>query len=155
GKFNRGKDKLFFFWSQELTGNTGAQSSQVTVPTAIERAGDFSQTTAISSIKDPTTGQPFANKVIPANLINPVTQKMLNIFPLANALDTAITRGNYNYNTGQEKIDFNLDEITLRTDYNVSSKLRTYFRGQKYASAKKYPWAQAFPAWANVRLTDA
>src|SRR5215471_1950958 len=37
GKFNKAKDKLFFFWSQELTGSTGSQSSQVTTPTQLER----------------------------------------------------------------------------------------------------------------------
>jgi hypothetical protein len=154
GKFNRGKDKLFFFLSQELTGSTGAQSSVVTVPTQLERNGDFSQSPYATTVKDPTTGNPFPGKVIPASMINPLTQKLLNIFPLPNALNTAITNNQYNYNTGQESIDFNLDEITLRTDYNVSNKLRTYFRGQKYASGKTYPWTQAFPAWADVVLTD-
>jgi hypothetical protein len=153
-KFNTAKSKLFFFWSQELTGSTGSQSSQVTTPTQIERNGDFSQTTGVTSIKDPTTGSAFPGKVIPANLINPLTQKLLNIFPMPNALNTAITRGQYNYTTPQESIDFTLDEITARTDYNVSDKFRIYFRGQKYASGKTYPWTQAFPAWADVNLTD-
>lgn len=154
GKFNKAKDKLFFFWSQERTGNVGSQSSQVTVPTAQERAGDFSATPGNIVVRDPSTGINFPGKQIPASLINPLTQKMLSIFPMPNAFDTAITRGNYNYNTGQEAIDFQLNELTLRTDYNVSNKLRTYFRGQRYSSAKAYPWTQAFPAWADVNLTD-
>jgi len=154
GKFNTAKDKLFFFWSQELTGSTGAQSAVYTAPTQLERNGDFSQSPYATTVKDPTTGQPFAGKVIPPGMINPLSQKFLNIFPLPNALNTAITNNQYNYNTGQQPIDFNLDEITFRTDYNVSSKLRTYFRGQKYASGKTYPWTQAFPAWADVSLTD-
>jgi hypothetical protein len=94
GKFNKNKDKLFFFWSQELTGSTGSQSSQVTTPTPLERAGDFSATTGVTSIKDPTTGAAFPNKTIPLNLINPLTQKLLNIFPIPNALNAAVTRGN-------------------------------------------------------------
>jgi hypothetical protein len=154
GKFNKAKDKLFFFWSQELTGSSGSQSSQVTTPTQIERNGDFSQTTGVTSIKDPTTGLAFPNKTIPSNLINPLTQKLLNIFPTPNALDIGLTRGQYNYTTPQESIDFTLDEITARIDYNVSDKFRIYFRGQKYASGKTYPWTQAFPAWADVNLTD-
>jgi hypothetical protein len=154
GKFNTGKDKLFFFWSQELTGSTGSQSSIVTVPTQLERNGDFSQSPFATTVKDPSTGAPFPNKTIPGNLINPLSQKLLNIFPLPNALNAAVTNNQYNYNTGQESIDFSLDEITFRTDYNVSNKLRVYFRGQKYASGKTYPWTQAFPAWADVVLTD-
>ena len=154
GKFNKRKDKLFFFWSQELTGNTGSQSSQVTVPTEIERNGDFSQTPGNIVVKDPTTQTQFSGNRIPANLINPTTQKMLGIFPMPNALNTAITGNNYNYTTGQEPIKFDLDEMTARIDYNVTTKLRTYFRGQRYDSGKTYPWTQAFPAWANVVLTD-
>jgi hypothetical protein len=154
GKFNTAKDKLFFFWSQELTGSTGSQSSVVTVPTEVERAGNFSQSPFATTVKDPSTGAPFPNKTIPANLINPLSQKLLGIFPMPNALNTAVTNNQYNYNTGQESIDFNLDEITFRTDYNASNKLRIYFRGQKYASGKAYPWTQAFPAWADVSLTD-
>ena len=154
GKFNKGKDKLFFFWSQELTGNTGSQSSVVTVPTQLERNGNFSQSPYVTTIKDPSTGQPFPGNIVPSNLINPMSQKLLNVFPLPNFTNTAISNNQYNYNTGQEPINFNLDELTARIDYNVSNRLRTYFRGQKYASGKSYPWTQAFPAWADVSLTD-
>lgn len=153
GKFNRNKDKLFFFLSQELTGNTGAQSAVYTVPTQLERNGDFSQSQYATTVKDPTSGVAFPGKVIPASMINPLSQKLLNVFPMPNTTDPT-GRNQYNYNTGQQNIDFNLDEITLRTDYNVTNRLRTYFRGQKYASAKTYPWTQAFPAWADVALTD-
>ena len=44
GKFNREKDKLFFFWSQEFWPRKDAGSYRVTTPTELERAGDFSQT---------------------------------------------------------------------------------------------------------------
>src|SRR5690606_29632799 len=43
GKFNSNRDKLFFFWNQEywpLKVNQAIQ--QLTVPTELERAGDFS-----------------------------------------------------------------------------------------------------------------
>jgi len=155
GKFNKAKDKLFFFWSQELTSSVTVQSSQVTVPTDLERAGNFSQTPGSVVIKDPATGVQFPGNIVPTSMINPLTQKLLNIFPEPNALNTAVTRGQYNYNTGQQPIDFTLDEATLRLDYNVSSKFRTYFRGQKYTSGKTYPWSQAFSTWADVVVTDS
>src|SRR6185295_3241907 len=46
GKFNTEKNKLFFFLSQEYQHRLNAQISpqRVRVPTALERAGDFSQT---------------------------------------------------------------------------------------------------------------
>src|SRR6185436_9139719 len=43
--FNRGRDKLFFFWSQDLLPRkdpAGLRNS--TLPTDLERMGDFSQT---------------------------------------------------------------------------------------------------------------
>ena len=43
--FNRGRDKLFFFWSQDLLSRTDPGGlNQRRVPTALERNGDFSQT---------------------------------------------------------------------------------------------------------------
>ena len=43
--FNKNKDKLFFFWSQEFVRRRSYPGTQfVTTPTALERAGDFSQT---------------------------------------------------------------------------------------------------------------
>ena len=87
--FNSNRDRLFFFWSQDILPRNdpgGLQNS--TMPTALERAGDFSQTVGTNGnriwIKDPllaaqglacnaNTGGPgcFANNIIPADRINP------------------------------------------------------------------------------------
>ena len=75
GKFAKGRDKLFFFWSQEFwpIRSNGALNT-VTVPTALERAGDFSQSVDLNSarinIRDPTNGQPFAGNMVPAGRID-------------------------------------------------------------------------------------
>ena len=43
--FNKGRNKLFFFWSQDILGRTDPGNlNQRRVPTALERNGDFSQT---------------------------------------------------------------------------------------------------------------
>ena len=43
--FNKGRNKLFFFWSQDLLSRTDPGTlNQRRMPTALERAGDFSQT---------------------------------------------------------------------------------------------------------------
>ena len=82
------QDKLHFFlsaeWNQEERGIARAGF----VPTAAERAGDFSGpsipgcTPAIPT--DPTTGQPFPGNVIPGDRINAGGQGMLNLYPLPN-----------------------------------------------------------------------
>jgi hypothetical protein len=64
GVFNSDKNKLFFFWSQEWQRRTNpATLHQATVPTALERTGDFSQSVDTSGnpfpfIRDFTTGLP-------------------------------------------------------------------------------------------------
>ncbi len=61
--FNTKRNRLFFFWSQEYTGqfvNGGVQNKYT--PTALERQGDFSQSLqnngSLIVITDPTTGAP-------------------------------------------------------------------------------------------------
>src|SRR5215471_9548133 len=67
--FNHDKSKLFFFWSQEFWPLSQGQTGSVTVPTALERTGDFSQSFNQSRqlyiVKDPTTGAPFPGNTIP------------------------------------------------------------------------------------------
>jgi hypothetical protein len=65
-------DKLFFFWSEEFQRQlrpNGANNR--TVPTALERKGDFSQRVDNNgnsfTNKDPSTGSPFPGNVIPAS----------------------------------------------------------------------------------------
>src|SRR6266576_5916118 len=64
GGFNKSKDKLFFFWSQEFYRQViPGGLDQFRVPTALERSGDFSQTVDGNGnnlvIYNPATGQPF------------------------------------------------------------------------------------------------
>src|SRR5438034_6331485 len=101
GKFNTEKKKLFFFYAQEDWRVKLPQSiSNVTVPTAAERLGDFSQTFdqggALRVITDPVTHQPFPGNRIPSNRLNPDAQLLMNIMPLPNQTDRSITGGNYN-----------------------------------------------------------
>ena len=61
GIFNRDKNKLFFFWSQEYwPQKVGQPITYVNMPSALERTGDFRQTVDVSGrtiiVKDPLTG---------------------------------------------------------------------------------------------------
>jgi hypothetical protein len=91
--FNRDRKKLFFFWSQEYTGQfvSGGIQNKYT-PTALERAGDFSQSFqnngSLITINDPTTGAPFPGNRIPSNRIDPTGLAMLSYFPLPNFVGT-------------------------------------------------------------------
>ena len=94
--FNKQKQKLFFFWNEEFRPASGVSPLfQSTVPTALERAGDFSQST-IKPI-DPATGSPFPGNQIPLSAIDPNGQALLRYLPQPNFSNTAVSKGTYNY----------------------------------------------------------
>ncbi len=112
-KFNRNKDKLFFFWSQDFLPLTIPSSVQnQTFPTALERNGDFSQSGV--TIIDPLTRAPFPGNVIPANRIDPNGQKLLNLLPLPNTVGPG---NQYNWAGLSVNKQPRRDSI-LRVDYN-------------------------------------
>ena len=78
------KDKTFLFFSWEsLRERSATTNTGQVLPTAAERAGDFSQ----SKTKpiDPLTGQPFPNNQIPANRFSKAAVDIGNLlFPLPN-----------------------------------------------------------------------
>src|SRR5574340_130427 len=126
GKFNRNRDKLFFFFSQEFWPlKQNLAISQITVPTEPERAGDFSQSLDLNSklivVNDPTSGQPFAGNRMPASRIDPNGQALLKMFPAPNFLDINISARRYNYVFQGENNTPKRTE-TARIDYNISSK---------------------------------
>jgi len=132
--FNRNRDKLFFFWSQEYLPRTyPTRQGTITYPTALERAGDFSKTLDTNGklivIKDPLTGQPFPGNKIPADRIalDPTGQKLLNIFPMPN-FDPSLVSYNYN-NVFQSSVNQPRREEILRMDWNISQKTTFYARG--------------------------
>jgi hypothetical protein len=81
--FNKNRDKLFFFWSQEFLPRTRPTNLvQRTFPTMAERMGDFSrsvdQNGALIPIWDPLNNRvPFAGNILPSNRIDPVGQRLL------------------------------------------------------------------------------
>ena len=103
-KVFNGKNKLFFFYAHEFRPSTSAINGgnviQVRMPTALERAGNFSQSVnnqgvAINPIINYQTGAPFPGNIIPAGQLYAPGQAVLNLYPLPN-----ITQGpgqNYNW----------------------------------------------------------
>jgi len=136
--FNERKEKLFFFYSfDHLDTKTPRPLQQVTVPTALERRGDFSQSLDSNGrlvvIRDPVTGQPFPGNIVPLSRINPNGQALLNRFPLPNATDRTVTRGQYNYNF-QESLNVPKKNHLLRLDYNPTEKDSLYVRLSQWRS---------------------
>jgi hypothetical protein len=143
--FNTGRNKLFFFFSQDVLGRTDPGTlNERRMPTALERRGDFSQTVDAQlrpvNVRDPrkpadqlcnVTGAAgpgcFPGAIIPSELINPTAQALLNLFPLPNATPTATNQNNYTFQTVQ---DWPRNDQVLRMDWNVAQNTTMYGRLQ-------------------------
>jgi hypothetical protein len=103
------RNKTFFFFGYEGRQLGIGSTTTLTVPTLLQRNGDFSQTLtaagAVIPIYDPSTTQTvsgvtrrtaFAGNVIPASQIDPVSLKVLGYYPLPNRPPDSIT-GNNNF----------------------------------------------------------
>ena len=130
GRWNRSREKLFFFFNQEFWPSAAGDNRNLTVPTALERNGDFSQTLdtndRLIQILDPLNNRaPFAGNRIPQNRLDPNGQALLKMFPNANFFDRSVSRGGYNHVFNAEYGFPNRLE-TLKVDYNLSEKDQIY-----------------------------
>jgi hypothetical protein len=121
GKFNRQKDKLFFFYSEEWKYIRQGQNSVNLVPTALERAGDFRGSTLTAPV-DPASGSPFPDRVVPQSLWSKNGSLLLKPYPQPNFQGPG---GNYVAN-GTAITDFR--EELLRLDYNISPATQLSYR---------------------------
>jgi hypothetical protein len=146
GKFNRDRSKLFFFYSQEFQEQLVASASRtVMVPTAFERAGNYSQTFDTNSklvpIYDPQANQtPFAGNVIPASRLTSTGKNILNLFPQPNFVDPAPSRRyqwNYIYNPSTASPR---RSETFRVDYSPRDNVQMYGRFNKNSDRQESPY---------------
>jgi len=144
GVFNSNKNKLFFFVTQEfrsLPFQNGLRTR--TVPTDLERAGNFSQTldtgNRVVSILDPANNRvQFPGNIIPTSRLNADAQKLFSIFPQPNFSNRAVSGGAYNY-TVQYPGQNPRRQTVARVDYNVTDKVRLYVRGLRELN-REYGW---------------
>ncbi len=121
------RNKAFYFLGYEGSRRRDGSTVTLTVPSALERAGDFSRTLNSNSspalIYDPNTGTPaartpFPGNQLPATRIDPVSLKVLQAYPLPNRPpDDPAGSNNFNANT-VNVVD--RDHVTGKVDYNLS-----------------------------------
>jgi hypothetical protein len=121
------KNKLFFFGSWERTVRRQNASAFRTVPSAALRQGDFTGTGA--QIYDPATGNPdgsgrqlFPNNRIPANRIDSIAQKMIELIPQPN-----LTTFPSNY-FASGTYEFNRDNLDFKVNYNPTAQASMFVR---------------------------
>jgi hypothetical protein len=103
-KIYNGKNRTFWFFNYEGSREGVPRANVATVPTALERQGDFSQSRVRSGnnvlpvmIYDPRSGNPrtpFPNNIIPPSMINPLARRLMELYPQPNAGGDPVTSAN-------------------------------------------------------------
>lgn len=124
GGYNRDKTQTFFFYSQSFYARRGPSFVGATLlartPTAAMRQGDFSGQSTM--IRDPDTGENFANNQIPVSRIDPNATILLDkFFPMPNRV------GNQNW-IAQPSQPTDYHEELVRVDHNFSDNVRLMAR---------------------------
>ncbi|MDQ3918829.1 MAG: carboxypeptidase regulatory-like domain-containing protein, partial [Acidobacteriota bacterium] len=152
-KFNRNRDKLFFFAGLEFYRQQVDEGSHKdVVPTLKERQGDFSELlghTAANpylnqfgqvlvpngcTVNGVTAGNPAPNNNISA-CADPLGRALLNLYPLPNFNDPS---GRYNYVYSILRPN-NRNQFTSRFDYNISDKAKLFVRLAREYEEQGFP----------------
>jgi hypothetical protein len=110
-----GKDRLFFFADYEGKRVRQAQTFLSSVPIAGFRAGDFSSLLPKTVVMDPRSNPktPLPGNVMPASAIDPVSARMVALYPQPN-LPGEIN--NFLFNPVQTN---RVDQFNIRSDYRT------------------------------------
>ena len=150
------REKTFFFVSYSgLRQEETYYRNTAVMPTALERAGNFTQ----SAIKprDPTTGQPFPGDIIPNTRFDRAAATIQERY-----LPSANLPNNFLEVSAADPID--TDEVTVKLDHNLSSTRSmavSYFfltgtDMQPLSGSGNIPWVDRDFKWNqhNLNLTD-
>ncbi len=157
-RFNSGKSKLFFFVGEEFKRLRQGDFFTRNVPPLAIRNGDFSSLPVTNWPKDPVTKVPFS--VIPAQLINPNSKRLLDNYPKPNFAGAG---GNFVFQTVNP---LETNQYIYKVDYNLSSRhqisvhyLRDYYTSvqnltQLITYDRNIPGTNAKVQWTFVMNTS-
>jgi predicted heme/steroid binding protein len=144
GHFNTEKNKVFWYWGEEWVRYRFLDTNSLTVPSVLMRQGDFSELLDPKNvyygkavqIKDPLTGQPFDNNIIPKSRLSQNGLGILKAWPEPN-LSTPINGNQYWYKAAPHPQNQRKD--TLAIDINVTQQQRIQLRRMQYAFWERQP----------------
>jgi hypothetical protein len=160
------KGKWFAFGDYEGLRQAYPASTISTVPTALQRQGNFSQTFAANGspivIYDPATlvtladgsrqRTAFPGNIIPSNRINAVGAAVLGYYPQQNLSGAAVT-GASNYIFASKSVT-NSNKFDIRNDVNFSERSRMFVRVSRQEDARLVPGTMPLPIGGGRQTSD-
>ncbi|MDZ4796910.1 MAG: carboxypeptidase regulatory-like domain-containing protein [Bryobacteraceae bacterium] len=153
------RNKLFFFFSQDYQHQLVAYGTRtITVPTAAERAGNFSDhrdtNGVLRIIQDPMNDKvAFPGNIIPSTRLTATGKAILNLFPLPNYVDPNPTRRyQWNYFTS-EAGSYPRRTENLRFDYSPKANWQTSLRLSNNADQQHVPYGLWVSGGLNFPIT--
>lgn len=134
-----GKDRLFFFYSQEWNKEIRGETRFGSVPTLLERQGNFSQPrTLINPPPGQTRDCSLGGPVISQANLSPAGQALVRLFPLPNVAWTPNSGNCTNWSTSAAS-PINFREENARIDLNVNDNNKVFARYTRDDWSNPYP----------------
>ncbi|MBI3684446.1 MAG: TonB-dependent receptor, partial [Acidobacteria bacterium] len=119
-----GRNRTFFYFTWESFRFPRQATIRNTVPTQLMRDGNFSQEGV--TVRDPFTGQPFPNNIIPRDRFNAAARAILPFYPLPNAgAGQRLATDNF---TDNRVANIESDQWDVRMDHQFNSKHSVFGR---------------------------
>lgn len=158
-KIYDGRNKTFFFFNWDQTNDHGVSTPTAQVPTALQKAGDFSQTFtssgALIRIYDPATTvadssqrsgygrSAFAGNLIPVSRFDPIMKKVLSYYPDPTLAISPTLNTNWSANF---PLIAKTNRYFGRGDQNFGAKNKLFVRYGYQTSPRTSPYSNiAFP----------
>ena len=134
-KLYNGRNKTFFWVTEEGYRQSSPFSDSYAVPTDLERKGDFSKSIGPDGnplqVFDPVTHQQYQGNVIPQTSLNPIGLAIAAVYPHPNLAAASFGTNNYN---GTDVLKDRADESIYKLDHQFFSWWRTNVSYLHYAS---------------------
>ena len=145
------RNRIFLFTSVESSRVTEVLPRSLTMPTALEKQGDFSQSFnrdgTLRVIYDPWTSRfgpngqiirdPFPGNKIPANRFDPLGTKLMSSLWAPNGPgDDRTGLNNFQYN---QEFDFEYLNFSTRLDWSHNDKWKTFARVSRFVTDQVQP----------------
>jgi hypothetical protein len=155
-KLYQGRNRTFFFVAYEGLRERSLNNYTGTVPTELERRGDFSRSFdpagSLLRIFDPRTTRldpdrpagttryirdAFPGNAIPSNLLSEIGTKILPYYPLPNQPGRGLSNTDNYFVASANSLD--ADRVDLRVDHQVSQKHTVFFRYNWFRNINAQP----------------